>query len=44
MVTDRRKVFCILLESTRGFSLISTGMVKFIGEEGKKHKHMRKQK
>lgn len=36
MVTDRRKVFCILLESTRGFYLVSTVIVKCIGEEGDK--------
>lgn len=33
MMTDRRKVLWMLLESTMIFYLVSAGIVKFIGEE-----------
>jgi len=36
MMTDKRKVLWMLLESTRVFNLVSTGIVKITGEEGSK--------
>lgn len=34
MMTDRRNVLWVTLESTMVFYLVSTGIVKFVGEEG----------